>query len=113
MIGLGVGSASMVVPMYIGEAAPPRFRGALNAITDAGTFFMFAFLTVLALIYFWQRVPETKGLQLADVSAGRPAGGRHAIMEGGRQRTALAGSSRALAGRARHGRGCRNAGPGP
>ena len=43
----------------------------------------------------------------------RPAGGRHAIMEGGRQRTALAGSSRALAGRARHGRGCRNAGPGP
>jgi len=29
VIGLGVGSASMVVPMYIGEAAPPRFRGAL------------------------------------------------------------------------------------
>jgi sugar porter (SP) family MFS transporter len=29
VIGLAVGSASMVVPMYIGEAAPPRFRGAL------------------------------------------------------------------------------------
>ncbi len=29
VIGLGVGSASMVVPMYIGEAAPPQFRGAL------------------------------------------------------------------------------------
>jgi len=47
------------------------FLSLLNAITDAGTFFMFAFLTVLALIYFWQRVPETKGLQLADISAGR------------------------------------------
>jgi MFS family permease len=114
VIGPGVGSASMVVPMYIGEAAPPRFRGALNAITDAGTFFMFAFLTVLALIYFWQRVPETKGLQLADISAGRgrPVGGKRS-WRGGRQRTDLAGSSRALAGRARHGRGCRNAGPGP
>ena len=53
------------------------FLSLLNAITDAGTFFMFAFLTVLALVYFWQRVPETKGLQLADISAGsgrpRPA----------------------------------------
>ncbi len=29
VIGLGVGSASMVVPMYIGEIAPPRVRGAL------------------------------------------------------------------------------------
>jgi MFS family permease len=26
VIGLSVGSASMVVPMYIGEAAPPRSR---------------------------------------------------------------------------------------
>lgn len=29
VIGLGVGSASIVVPMYIGETAPPAFRGAL------------------------------------------------------------------------------------
>jgi sugar porter (SP) family MFS transporter len=29
VIGLGVGSASMVVPLYIGETAPPRLRGAL------------------------------------------------------------------------------------
>ena len=28
-IGLAVGSASMVVPLYIGEVAPPRVRGAL------------------------------------------------------------------------------------
>lgn len=29
LIGIGVGSASMVVPLYIGEVAPPRIRGAL------------------------------------------------------------------------------------
>jgi MFS family permease len=29
VIGLAVGSASMVVPLYIGELAPPRYRGAL------------------------------------------------------------------------------------
>jgi sugar porter (SP) family MFS transporter len=29
VIGLAVGSASMVVPLYIGETAPPRIRGAL------------------------------------------------------------------------------------
>ena len=29
IIGLGVGSASMTVPLYIGEVAPPRMRGAL------------------------------------------------------------------------------------
>jgi hypothetical protein len=36
VIGLGVGSASLVVPMYIGEAAPPRFRGALVSFSQAG-----------------------------------------------------------------------------
>ncbi|KJF15727.1 MFS transporter [Acidithrix ferrooxidans] len=29
VIGVAVGSASMVVPLYIGEAAPPNLRGAL------------------------------------------------------------------------------------
>ena len=29
VIGLAVGSASMVVPLYIGEVVPPRIRGAL------------------------------------------------------------------------------------
>ncbi len=29
VIGLAVGSASMVVPLYIGETTPPKVRGAL------------------------------------------------------------------------------------
>lgn len=34
IIGLGVGSASMVVPLYIGELAPPRVRGALVSLNQ-------------------------------------------------------------------------------
>jgi Sugar (and other) transporter len=60
------------------------FLSLLNAITNAGTFFMFGFLTVLALIYFWRRVPETKGLQLDDISAGRDQ--RLAVRLGGEHR---------------------------
>jgi sugar porter (SP) family MFS transporter len=34
VIGLAVGSASMVVPLYIGESAPPRFRGGLVSLNQ-------------------------------------------------------------------------------
>ena len=34
LIGLAVGSASMVVPLYIGEVAPPRVRGALVSLNQ-------------------------------------------------------------------------------
>lgn len=34
IIGLAVGSASMVVPLYIGEAAPPRIRGGLVSLNQ-------------------------------------------------------------------------------
>src|ERR1700761_860964 len=34
IIGLAVGSASMVVPLYIGEIAPPRFRGGLVSLNQ-------------------------------------------------------------------------------
>jgi sugar porter (SP) family MFS transporter len=45
------------------------FLTLLSAITDAGTFFLFGFLTLVAVIYFWRRVPETKGLKLEEISA--------------------------------------------
>jgi sugar porter (SP) family MFS transporter len=34
VIGLAVGAASMVVPLYIGEVAPPRIRGALVSMNQ-------------------------------------------------------------------------------
>jgi sugar porter (SP) family MFS transporter len=34
IIGLAVGSASMTVPLYIGEVAPPRLRGALVSLNQ-------------------------------------------------------------------------------
>jgi sugar porter (SP) family MFS transporter len=56
------------------------FLTLLSAITDAGTFFLFGFLTLVAVAYFWRKVPETKGLRLEDISAqiagGRGSGGR-------------------------------------
>jgi sugar transport protein len=46
------------------------FLTLLNAIINAGTFvFVFTFLTVVALMYFWRRVPETKGLRLDEITA--------------------------------------------
>ena len=43
------------------------FLTLLNAISNAGTFFLFAFLTLVALAYFGWRVPETKGKSLQDI----------------------------------------------
>ena len=34
IIGLGVGSASVTVPLYIGELAPPHIRGALVSLNQ-------------------------------------------------------------------------------
>jgi sugar porter (SP) family MFS transporter len=45
------------------------FLTLLSAITDAGTFFLFTFLTLVAAVYFWRRVPETKGVRLEDIGA--------------------------------------------
>jgi sugar porter (SP) family MFS transporter len=45
------------------------FLTLLSAITDAGTFFLFGFLSLVAVVYFWRRVPETKGLRLEEISA--------------------------------------------
>lgn len=43
------------------------FLTLLSAITNAGTFFLFAALTVVALLYFAIRVPETKGKPLSEI----------------------------------------------
>ena len=45
------------------------FLTLLSAITDAGTFFLFGFLSLVAVVYFWRRVPETKGLRLEEIGA--------------------------------------------
>jgi sugar porter (SP) family MFS transporter len=96
IVALGVYTGSFAIglgPVFwllISELYPQRIRGTamsvatianwaanfvvtisfltlLNAITNAGTFFLFAFLTVVAVIYFAVRVPETKGRTLQQI----------------------------------------------
>jgi sugar porter (SP) family MFS transporter len=43
------------------------FLTLLNALSNAGTFFLMAALTLTALAYFWRTVPETKGLSLEQI----------------------------------------------
>ncbi len=45
------------------------FLTLLSAIANAGTFFLFAFLSIVALAYFRRRVPETKDRRLEDITA--------------------------------------------
>jgi Sugar (and other) transporter len=39
----------------------------LSAIGGAGVFFLFGLLTLVALGYFWRKVPETKGRSLQEI----------------------------------------------
>ncbi len=57
VIGLAVGSASMVVPLYIGEAAPPKIRGALVSFNQLA-------ITLGILV---RQVPETKNRSLPEI----------------------------------------------
>lgn len=43
------------------------FLTLLNAIGGDGAFFLFGFLTLVALAYFWRKVPETKGRSLQEI----------------------------------------------
>jgi sugar porter (SP) family MFS transporter len=43
------------------------FLTLLNAIDGVGVFFLFGFLTLVALAYFWRKVPETKGRSLHEI----------------------------------------------
>jgi MFS family permease len=44
--GLSIGMLSMVVPLYLGELAPPSIRGSLNALQQLG-------ITVDIMVAFW------------------------------------------------------------
>ena len=43
------------------------FLTLLNAISNAGTFVLMGFLSLVALAYFWRKVPETEGLTLEEI----------------------------------------------
>jgi sugar porter (SP) family MFS transporter len=43
------------------------FLTLLSAVGGVGVFFLFGFLTLVALGYFWRRVPETKGRSLQEI----------------------------------------------
>jgi sugar porter (SP) family MFS transporter len=43
------------------------FLTLLNAISNAGTFFLMGFLSLVAVAYFWKKVPETEGLTLEEI----------------------------------------------
>jgi MFS family permease len=44
--GLAIGQLSMVVPLYLGELAPPNIRGSLFALQQLG-------ITVGIMVAFW------------------------------------------------------------
>jgi len=43
------------------------FLTLLNTISNAGAFFLLGFLSLIAVAYFWKKVPETKGLTLEEI----------------------------------------------
>ncbi len=43
------------------------FLTLLNAITSGGTFLLMGCLSVVAVAYFWWKVPETEGLTLEEI----------------------------------------------
>jgi MFS family permease len=95
VLGIAVGTASFVSPMYISELAPKRIRGGVTsfnqlmvvcgifvayifivssfflslttAISREGAFWVYAGFGVAALIYFIAHVPETKDRTLEQI----------------------------------------------
>jgi sugar porter (SP) family MFS transporter len=47
------------------------FLTLLNAISNAGTFFLMGFLSLVAVAYFWKKVPETRGMTLEQIELER------------------------------------------
>jgi Sugar (and other) transporter len=56
---IATGTANFVVTI--------SFLTLLSAMGGAGVFFLFGALTLVALGYFWRRVPETKGRSLQEL----------------------------------------------
>jgi sugar porter (SP) family MFS transporter len=53
------------------------FLTLLNAISNFGTFLLMGVLTLVAVAYFWRKVPETEGLTLEEIERGMATrGGR-------------------------------------
>ncbi|MEV4760319.1 sugar porter family MFS transporter [Micromonospora sp. NPDC049559] len=50
-------------------AVSATFLSLAGAATRTGAFLLYAFLTVLAMIFFWRRVPETRGVSLEEIEA--------------------------------------------
>jgi sugar porter (SP) family MFS transporter len=95
----GMATALLTIALIFLASGPQLSTAAAIAAVAALFVYIGSFAIGLGPV-FWRRVPETKGLQLEDISAGRgrPVRGLRS-WRGGRQRTDLAGSSRALAGR--------------
>jgi hypothetical protein len=51
----------------LSAAVTVSFLTLLSAIDGVGVFFLFGFLTLVALGYFWRKVPETKGRSLQEI----------------------------------------------
>jgi MFS family permease len=59
------------------------FLTLLSAIGNAGTFFLFAALSIVALAYFLRQVPETKNRSLPDIERGLDLPVRDALAKTG------------------------------
>jgi MFS family permease len=71
LVGLAIGVASYAVPLYISELAPPSSRGWLVLLNQLaitiGILASYGLLTVVALIFVYMLVPETKGRTLEQI----------------------------------------------
>ncbi|KAK4710220.1 hypothetical protein R3W88_004733 [Solanum pinnatisectum] len=66
--GLGVG-IGVAVNRLMNATVSMTFLSMMSAMTIAGVFFMFAGISVIALIFFYYFLPETKGKSLEEMEA--------------------------------------------
>ncbi|KAG5621125.1 hypothetical protein H5410_006343 [Solanum commersonii] len=66
--GLGVG-IGVAVNRLMNATVSMTFLSMMSAMTIAGTFFMFSGISIIALIFFYYFLPETKGKSLEEMEA--------------------------------------------